>query len=349
LNVMRPRVRPLPVVLPPVRDELLSSWICRHATFYGISNVRMLRHCQSDALSPRSLDLSLTPDDQNRLAEFFRCDPRSIRRMTHFRMTWHRPDVRPPGLIATVRPAQICRRCSQRQKADELTRGAQLRSWMEGWRLRCPVCGSDLEDARPQAAIVTADKTTPFVARVLHHAHRGEALVDNILRWNWRLGGWISELMRVLLMPRKQLSRSLRISNATRRVLNVVVPGFDDYVREHYADFRLPGTLLLPMNMRRPLLAGVSRVVAHPAHWVEHLLGAAGAPAQKRVWACLERVSAPPLHRPSGKHMRVNTDLPRAGKDAPGNSQISGNKRMLAQSILIINSSVKPQPPILSP
>ena len=47
------------------------------------------------------------------------------------------------------------------------------------------------EDARPQAAIVTADKTTPFVAGVLHHAHRGETLVDNILRWNWRLGGWL--------------------------------------------------------------------------------------------------------------------------------------------------------------
>ena len=31
-----------------------------------------------DALSPRSLDLSLTRNDQNRLAEFFRCDPWSI-------------------------------------------------------------------------------------------------------------------------------------------------------------------------------------------------------------------------------------------------------------------------------
>jgi TniQ len=290
---MRPHVRPLPVVLPPVCDELLSSWICRHAIFYGISNVRMLRHCQSDALSPRSLDLSLTRSDQNRLAEFFRCDPRSIRRMTHFRMTRHRPDVRPPGLIATARPAQICRRCSQRHKADELTRGAQLRSWMEGWRLSCPVCGSDLEDAGRHAAIGTAEKTTPFVARVLNHAHRGETLVDNILRWKWRLGGWLSELMRVLLMPRKKLSGSWRISNATPRVLNVVVPGFDDYVREHYADFRLSGTLLLPMNMRRPLLAGVSRVVAQPAQWVEHLLGAAGKPAQKRVWVCLERLATP--------------------------------------------------------
>ena len=79
----------------------------------------MLRHCQSDALSPRgSLDLSLTSATiQNRLAEFFRCDPWSIRRMTHFRMTRHRPDVRPPGLIATVRPAQkSAGRCSQRDK-----------------------------------------------------------------------------------------------------------------------------------------------------------------------------------------------------------------------------------------
>jgi hypothetical protein len=27
----------LPVVLPPVPDELLSSWIARHAAFYGVS------------------------------------------------------------------------------------------------------------------------------------------------------------------------------------------------------------------------------------------------------------------------------------------------------------------------
>ena len=97
---------------------------------------------------------------------------------------------------------------------------------MEGWRLRCPVgVGGDLEGRPATGGYRNGRYDNPFVAGVLHHAHRGETLVDNILRWNWRLGGWLSELMRVLLMPRKQLSCSLRISNATPRVLNVVVPG----------------------------------------------------------------------------------------------------------------------------
>jgi hypothetical protein len=29
--------RPLPVVLKPVDDELLSSWLARHAAYYGVS------------------------------------------------------------------------------------------------------------------------------------------------------------------------------------------------------------------------------------------------------------------------------------------------------------------------
>jgi hypothetical protein len=71
-----------------------------------------------------------------------------------------------------------------------------------------------------------------------------------------------------------------------------------DYVRD-YAGFRLPGTHLLPMNMGRPLLAGASKVVAQPTQWVEHLLGAAGKPAQGRGWACLHGLSNPSCHGPA--------------------------------------------------
>jgi len=37
--------RQLPVVLPPYPDELLSSWIGRHAAFYLVLPLVMLRHC----------------------------------------------------------------------------------------------------------------------------------------------------------------------------------------------------------------------------------------------------------------------------------------------------------------
>lgn len=38
-------LRRLPVILPPYADELLSSWISRHATFYAVPPLVMLRHC----------------------------------------------------------------------------------------------------------------------------------------------------------------------------------------------------------------------------------------------------------------------------------------------------------------
>ena len=35
--------RPLPVVLPPARDELLSSWLRRHVAFYGVLAAARIR------------------------------------------------------------------------------------------------------------------------------------------------------------------------------------------------------------------------------------------------------------------------------------------------------------------
>jgi TniQ len=293
MNVMRPRVRPLPVVLPPLRDELLSSWVRRHAAFYNIGVARMLRHCLIDAVTPRTLDLTLTRHHQLRLAETLRCDPQSIARMTQWRISRYRPNVRPHALIATVRPAQICRRCFQQHKATAVTLGARLRSWMEGWRLHCPVCGFDLEDVRAKPPVTGTDSTIPFIARMAHHARRGETLVDKIFHWRRRLWRLVPEVMRILLMPSNKLPGRPPDSNGMPRMLNVVVPGFDDYVRERHPDFRPPGNLVLPMNLRRPLLVGVNRVMAQPREWVDHLLGAASIPSQKRVWACLKALSDP--------------------------------------------------------
>jgi hypothetical protein len=50
----------LPVVLPPVPDELLSSWIARHADYYNVSSRAMLRHAIPDARSCQMADGHLT-------------------------------------------------------------------------------------------------------------------------------------------------------------------------------------------------------------------------------------------------------------------------------------------------
>ncbi len=60
----------LPVILPPVPDELLSSWSARHAAFYGVSLRAMLRHADPDARSLRAADNHLT-DEQGELHTFF--------------------------------------------------------------------------------------------------------------------------------------------------------------------------------------------------------------------------------------------------------------------------------------
>jgi hypothetical protein len=124
-------VRPFPVVLPALPDELLSSWFQRHANYYGVSGGRLLRHCGLDAVSLRSLDLTLTAYDQRRLAHALRSDQRVIRKMMQ-----SCGRSRPDGLIAMDRPMQVCKRCRSRYQAEPETRGARLRSWMEGWRAK---------------------------------------------------------------------------------------------------------------------------------------------------------------------------------------------------------------------
>jgi hypothetical protein len=56
---LEPR-RQLPIILLPVSDELLYSWITRHATFYGVPPLIMLRHCLPEASSLRAADFRLT-------------------------------------------------------------------------------------------------------------------------------------------------------------------------------------------------------------------------------------------------------------------------------------------------
>ena len=77
-----PRCDQLPVVLPALTDELLSSWICRHAVFYGIPPVTMLRHCLADASAMRAIDLRLTAEQGARIAHVLRTDATVVRQMS---------------------------------------------------------------------------------------------------------------------------------------------------------------------------------------------------------------------------------------------------------------------------
>jgi len=276
-------VRPFPVVLPALPDELLSSWVQRHANFYGVSGGRLLRHCGLDAVSLRSLDLALTAYNQRRLAHVLRSDRRVIRKMMQ-----SCGRSRPEGLIATDRPMQVCKRCRGRHQAEPETRGARLRSWMEGWRISCPLCGTPLEDSRPLNLLTRADPADPLLVRVAEHAAEGALIMGQAVRRE-RAGRPFVTLMRSLLLPR---ARTQQAVEDIPRLLELVVPGFDDFLRRSNPSFQRPGTLLLPMSIRIPVLAGVSRVARRPADWAESLLSAVGQGALFGLTACFPELGA---------------------------------------------------------
>jgi len=78
---LEPR-RQLPIILPPVSDELLSFWITRHAAFYGVPPLIMLRHCLPEASSLRAADFRLTDVQIRHLSKMFAMEPHALRRMT---------------------------------------------------------------------------------------------------------------------------------------------------------------------------------------------------------------------------------------------------------------------------
>ncbi len=278
--------RPLPLVLPPLADELLSSWFNRHATFYRVSGRRLLRHCSLEAPSPRDLDLKLTPHDQHRLAHVFRYDPRVIRKMTQ---SWGRS--LPTRLIASVRPMQVCRCCISRHHAEPLTRGTRLRSWMEGWRIICPVCSAAMEDSRPLNMLTRTDPADPLFLRVAEHARQGELMMTRAAHLG-RPSEPIVALMRSLLLPRTSCPRETSSATEIPRLLDTVVPGFDRFLHQTYPGFRRPGTLLLPISIRVPVLAGVAQVASRPDHWAESLIGAVAETARPGLAACFRELMA---------------------------------------------------------
>jgi len=278
--------RRLPVVLPPLTDELLSSWITRHAGFYGVGGGQMMRHCSLKAATTRELDLKLTAYDQRQLAHFFRFDPRAIRNMTQ-----SRGRLQPAGLIATTRPMQVCRRCIARHWAESATCGARLRSWMEGWRIGCPVCGAAMVDARPLDLLTRTDPNNALLVSVAERARQGEQMMTRATRLG-RRGRPFVVLMRNLLLPRATAAPGGTFRDEIPRVLDTVVPGFDRFLYRLYPAFRRPGSLLFPLNIRIPVLAGVARVASQPDHWAECLLGAVAENARPRLAECLKSLSA---------------------------------------------------------
>lgn len=154
--------RQLPVRVLPVAGELLSSWIGRHAAFYAVPPLVMLRHCLPEAHSLRAADVNLSDDQEIRLAKVLATEPAVVRRMTFTNV------AQSSRRLIAVSPQQSCPNCSARRTEPEPT----LRSQLVGWRLTCPACGGLFRDTDGR------ELPSPFW-QYRDAAIRGEQLLDD--------------------------------------------------------------------------------------------------------------------------------------------------------------------------
>jgi hypothetical protein len=236
--------RRLPVVLPCHSDELLSSWISRHASFYAIPPLIMLRHCLPDVSSLRSADLHLNGDREIRLANMLATEPAAVRRMTFTNV------AKSSHRLLVAKPAQYCTNCCVPGGGGP---APILRSQLLGWRITCPLCGDPLRDAGRR------EIPSPF-RQYRSAALRGEKLLDDEAERGIRTWTSPAEIARLLLMRRIPRPISGEHDLWRFRVLGAIIPDLDRVVAAEQENLPTPAKPILPLHMRPALLAGIAIV-----------------------------------------------------------------------------------------
>ncbi|MGC9959948.1 MAG: TniQ family protein [Roseiarcus sp.] len=245
---------PLPLVLDEAPDESLSSWLIRHAQFYGIAPSTFSRRVGIDMLTLARIDRRLTAGAARALAIAMRRSRTEIASMTHQQ---HEDRLAP--MIARGKAAQTCVECQLRHRSDKRVT-VVLKSWSQGWRIACPVCGSRLQEVDGGEVRPPSDA----FEHVWDEARNGEELLTNIERLAADRAAFVVALLHLLLLHRSPTRSDAPRQIARGRVLDVVVPGFDDFDRR--ARFTINGTtpLVVPLTIRIALLAGLSRTQNDP-------------------------------------------------------------------------------------
>lgn len=151
------------MVLSPVADELLSSWISPARRILWRATYEHAQHCLPEAASLRAVDLQLTSKQAIRLARMFATDAKFVRGMTFANV--------PPishRLIAS-KPIQFCPKCMR----DVQDATAFRRTQFLGWWLTCSSCGSRLRDSGEQ------DAPSPF-RHYWSSALHGKKLIEDV-------------------------------------------------------------------------------------------------------------------------------------------------------------------------
>jgi hypothetical protein len=123
-------LRPLPKIVFPVADELLSGWLARLASFNHCDLVDLLAHVGIDGRYVDVLDFGLEESAAERIAAVARADFELVQSLTISAVT-------PLEAEMTAQfPFQKCPVCS--------VHGVALKHWRRVWSFDCLICGTQL-------------------------------------------------------------------------------------------------------------------------------------------------------------------------------------------------------------
>jgi hypothetical protein len=258
-GAIAPNGKPLPVVLKAARDELLSSWLARHARFYGVSGPFFAKWLGLGDIRLSALDYRLGLKQVARLTEKLCSDPAALIGMTQINAL----DGQVCNLISRGRPQQICYSCADRYAQDG-AEGAVPKHWSKAWRITCPTCGLAFTDTNEhRGSRATLHETTPF-DDLWSEAVAGEQIIERYLADGKRDEHSPIAVMQLLLVQTwKPITRD-REHPVVGWVLGTLFPNFDAHARPIKRRVTHASITSLPIELRPALLAGLARVAADP-------------------------------------------------------------------------------------
>ena len=120
--------RPLPKIVAPLPDELLSGWLSRLAAANYCNDAELLAHIEIDTRHGAALDFDVEAADAEKISIAARVDPDTVQSMTFTAMT------KMEMMLTAQVPFQSCPECSRR--------GLSLRHWRRSWTFDCQFCGT---------------------------------------------------------------------------------------------------------------------------------------------------------------------------------------------------------------
>jgi hypothetical protein len=186
------------------------------------------------------VDLCLTIDQSRRIANMFRADSKTMRRMNFEGAT------KPMHRFIAKGPIQSCARCTPSTHGPVPIRRSQL----QGWRITCPICGDALRDG-------TSPEYCKALVSYRDAALQGEKLLHDEAERGVQTWGSPLAFARALLIRRISWPLPSKNELWRYRVLGILVPEFDAILANLTSFHHSP---ILPLHIRPALLAGVAIV-----------------------------------------------------------------------------------------